>query len=152
MPNFVKVTRPVRNENPLVDRSIYPYWVKERVRWSDTDMVGHVNNMSFSAYFETGRTEFLLPLIARDAERRILMVMARMAVDYIGEVHWPGDVEVGTGILAVGKSSCRMGQALFNGDRCVGSAETVLVMVDEHTRRPCEIPEWVRNYLGGFSI
>jgi acyl-CoA thioester hydrolase len=75
-----------------------------------------------------------------------------MSVDYIGKVHWPGDVELGTGIQAVGKSSGRMGQALFNGDRCVGSAETVLVMVDEHTRKPCEIPEWVKNYLCGFSI
>jgi acyl-CoA thioester hydrolase len=72
----VQVNLPVRNGNPLIDRAIYPYWVKERVRWSDTDMVGHVNNMSLSAYFETGRTEILLPLIARDAERRILMVMA----------------------------------------------------------------------------
>lgn len=141
-----------KEANPLIHRNIYSHWATERVRWSDTDMVGHVNNMSFSTYFETGRTEFLMPLLAREAERRILMVLARMSVDFIGEVHWPSNVEVGTGLLAIGRTSCRMGQALFVGDRCVGSAETVLVVIDEDTRKPREIPEWVRNYLGGFSI
>lgn len=142
----------MNSESPSKGRTVYPHWVKERVRWSDTDMVGHVNNISFSTYFETGRTEFLLPLIAREAERRILMVLARMCVDYLGEIHWPGDVEVGTGISSLGKSSCHMDQSLFSGDRCVGKAQTVLVMIDEETRKPREIPEWVRNHLAGFTI
>jgi acyl-CoA thioester hydrolase len=139
-------------KSSLKNRALYPHFIKEHVRWSDTDMVGHVNNLSFSTYFETGRTEFLQTLIAKDAERRILMVLARMSVDYLDEIHWPSDVDVGTGILEIGQASCRMGQALFIGERCVSVSESVLVMIDENTRKPLQIPEWVRSFFSNFNI
>ena len=56
----------MRKNNILTQRSTYSYWLTENIRWSDTDLVGHVNNLSFSTYYETGRTQFLRPFVARD--------------------------------------------------------------------------------------
>lgn len=143
---------PQSRNDSLRRRSIYAHWMQERVRWSDTDLVGHVNNLSFSAYFESGRTHFLRPVLAGGAHPPMMLLVAQMTVNFLGEVHWPADIDVGTGVLAVGRTSCRVGQALFDGDRCVSSAESVLVLIDEASRKPRQIPECLRSWLTGFAI
>jgi acyl-CoA thioesterase FadM len=40
-----------------------------------------------------------------------------------------------------------MGQGLFDGDRCVGIADTLLVLIDEAKRLPLPIPDAVRAGL-----
>lgn len=142
----------MRKNNILTQRSTYSYWLTENIRWSDTDLVGHVNNLSFSTYYETGRTQFLRPFVARGVEQRVLLLLAQMNVSFLGEAHWPGEVDIGTGMLEVGRSSCRMGQGLFLGDQCISTAESVMVMIDETTRKPKEIPDWVREYLLKYGI
>jgi len=134
------------------DRDAYPHWMGEHVRWSDTDLVGHVNNLSISAYFETGRTHFLLPVLSKDLPEPSLLLLAQITVNFLGEVHWPGNLDIGTGLLSLGRSSCRLGQALFDGARCVATAETVLVLIDESTRKPREIPEPMRAWFSSFAL
>ena len=142
----------MRKDNPLASRTTYAYWIKERIRWSDTDMIGHVNNLAISAYVESGRSEFMRPIMIHEVNPRALMVLAKLTVNFLGEVHWPGDVDVGTVVMKIGRSSCIMGHGLFDGERCVSTAESVIVMIDEATRKSCEIPGWVRDYLSRFTI
>ena len=33
----------------LTSRATYAYWYQEKLRFSDTDMIGHVNNVAFAA-------------------------------------------------------------------------------------------------------
>ncbi len=40
------------------DRSIYPHWAQDHVRFQDLDRLGHVNNIAFCVYSETGRVKF----------------------------------------------------------------------------------------------
>jgi acyl-CoA thioester hydrolase len=138
---------PLPRDPRLTQRSGYTHWVTERVRWSDTDQVGHVNNLSFSTYCETGRTEFLAHLLRHDLDTRVLMLVAQMNVCFLGEAHWPSEVMVGTCILEIGKSSCRMGQALFVGERCICTADTLMVHVDVGTHVPGPIPAELRQFL-----
>jgi acyl-CoA thioester hydrolase len=136
----------------LARRASFKHWLVERVRWSDTDQVGHVNNLSFSTYCETGRTEFLSPWIRRDAPQQMLLLLAQMNTCFLGEAHWPGEVDVGTCILDIGKSSCRMGHALFIGERCICTADSVLVYVDVHTHATGPIPGELRQFLAAYLI
>jgi acyl-CoA thioester hydrolase len=142
----------LRDEHSLPDRSAYPHWIRERIRWSDTDMLGHVNNLAIAAYCESGRTEFLRSLLAPAAGPRSLLLLAHLSTSFLGELHWPGEVEVGTGVLEIGRSSCRMGQAVFAGKRCVSRSESVLVLIDEATRRPRAIDDALLRILGNFPV
>jgi len=143
---------PLPRDHRLQQRASFKHWLVERVRWSDTDQVGHVNNLSFSTYCETGRTEFLAHLIRRDAETRVLMLMAQMNVCFLGEAHWPGEVDVGTCILDIGNSSCRMGHGLFVGDQCICTADSLMVHVDVTTHATGPIPDALRQYLAAHLI
>lgn len=136
----------------LKDRTRYRHWVSDTIRYSDTDMVGHVNNLAFAAYCETGRTRFMhefpRPLIGREAQT----VLARLSINFLDEIHWPGEVEIGTGVLRIGNSSLTLGQGLFTGGRCFATAEAIVVMIDRVTRKPRPLPEEFRGWLADYSL
>jgi acyl-CoA thioester hydrolase len=133
-------------------REQYPHWSQERVRFSDTDLIGHVNNLAFCAYCETGRSLFLRQFTQPAAGPRSLFVLAEISVRFLGEAHWPSEINIGTGVSAVGRSSIRLVQGLFVADRCFSTAESVLVLMDESTRRSRAIPPYIRNWLETFRI
>jgi hypothetical protein len=74
---------PLPRDPRLSQRAAFPHWLTERVRWSDTDLVGHVNNLSFGTYIETGRTEFLRELIDRNADSRVLLLLTMVAISLV---------------------------------------------------------------------
>ena len=120
-----------------VSRTLSDYSIKsyEKLRYSDTDRQGHINNAVFSTMFETGRTEFLLDPEWCLLESGCSFVIARLQVDYLGEITWPGRVDVGTRILSIGTSSMILEQGLFQAERFVAIAQTVIVQMNEATRR-----------------
>jgi acyl-CoA thioester hydrolase len=114
----------------------FPHRTIVTVRFSDLDRQGHVNNAVFATFFEAGRVVILYNeeygLIAPGAS----FVLAHLSIDFLDEIRWPGEVEIGTAIAAVGNSSLTMRQALFIDSACAAAAENTLVMVDKQTRRP----------------
>ena len=137
------------NKHPrLAQRAAFIAWSHEQVRWSDTDLVGHVNNLSFAAYLETGRSLFLREFVEKDSPRRAMMLPAQMVLNFYREAHWPDVVDIGTAVLSLGNTSCRVGQGLFVGDHCIATSEATLVLIDEHTRQPITLYPWLRDWLG----
>lgn len=140
-------TESLTGDAALSQRSSFDFWVSEQVRWSDTDLVGHVNNLSFAAYCETGRSLFFRPFVDRNSTQRAMMLPVQLIVNFKAEAYWPDIVEVGTGVLSIGNTSSRIGQGLFIGDRCVGTSITTVVFINEETRKPHAIPESIRSWL-----
>ena len=110
------------------DRALYPHSVRVQTRYHDEDRLGHVNNIAVAAYYDEARSK----LMRRTFELTqgltgVRIVTADVRVSYMGEVFHPGDVEVASGILRMGNSSWEIGQTMFQNDRCVGVAATVLV-------------------------
>jgi acyl-CoA thioester hydrolase len=114
----------------------FPHRTVDTIRFGDLDRQGHVNNAVFATFFESGRVVILYDekcgLISPGAS----FVLAHLSIDFLGEIRWPGEVEIGTAIAAVGNSSLKVSQALFVNGACVATAENTLVMVDKETRRP----------------
>ena len=126
---------------PLYSLSDYPLQSYDKLRYADTDRQGHVNNAVFSTMLETGRAEFLLAPDQPFHEVDCAFVIARLEIDYLGEIRWPGRVEIGTRIKAIGKSSMTLEQALFQDGRPVARAQTVIVQMNESTRRSHPLSE-----------
>lgn len=107
----------------------FPIKTFDKVRYVDTDRQGHVNNSVFSSFLETGRVEILynkdFPVLSQDSS----FVIASLKLDFLKEIVWPGNVDIGTGIMKTGNSSIVLFQKLFQNDVCVARAETVIVQV-----------------------
>ena len=79
-------------------------------------------------------------------------MIARLELDFRAELHWREVVDIGTSPLALGRSSFTLGQGLFAGPRCVATARSVLVLIDEATRRAAPLPEALRTRLLAVDI
>ncbi len=113
----------------------FPLQSYEKLRYADTDRQGHINNAVFATMLETGRVEVLYNPEKPLAGPNCAFVIASMKIDFRAEVNWPGRVEIGTRVSALGRSSITIEQALFQNDVCVATASTVIVQMNEATRR-----------------
>lgn len=130
----------------------YPIQTCDKIRYSDTDRQGHVNNAVFSTFLETGRVEILYdPAIGlvRDGTE---FVIARLSLDYLGEMHWPGTVTIGSRIDRIGNSSITLVQVLYQGDTLAAIAETVLVQLDSASRKAKPFDEQSRAVFESLTI
>jgi acyl-CoA thioester hydrolase len=131
------VNEPIpRGRRPAPRPEDFPHRTVETIRFGDLDRQNHINNAVFATYFESGRVIILYGeeygLVVPGAS----FVLAHLSIDFLDEMHWPGEVEIGTAIAGVGNSSIRLDQALFVKGVCVATAENTLVLVDEATRKP----------------
>jgi len=117
----------------------------DKLRYGDTDRQGHVNNAVFATFLETGRVDLIEGRPWRDGTASF--VIARLEMDYVAEVQWPGTVEIGTSVLKIGRSSFTLSQAVFQSGRLVATAQTVMVYVDNTTHRSTPLPEAARAEL-----
>ena len=118
--------------DPLESYTLRSY---DKLRYADTDRQGHVNNAVFATLLETGRAELFYAADAGLADPDCAFVIANLNLDFIGEITWPGLVEIGTRVAKIGTSSATLEQALFQNGACVARARTVIVQMNETTRR-----------------
>jgi acyl-CoA thioester hydrolase len=131
----------------LTKRERFSYFHREQIRFSDTDMLGHVNNVAYAAMVESGRIGYL-----RSVVPGLYVVMARIEIDYRAELHYPAEIDVGCAILRVGRSSIVMGNGVFDGEVCGAAAVTTLVVIDQETRRPTPVPDAARAQLQALAL
>ena len=125
-----------RGRRPAPRPEDFPHHTVETIRFGDLDRQNHINNAVFATHFESGRVIILYGeeygLVVPGAS----FVLAHLSIDFLDEMHWPGEVVIGTAIAGIGNSSIRLDQALFVKGVCVATAENTLVLVDEATRKP----------------
>jgi acyl-CoA thioester hydrolase len=125
----------------------FPFRVTDNVRFGDLDPNQHVNNAVYATYFETGRV-----MLMKDRSYGLLppgfaWLMVRLDMHFRAELRWPGTIEMGLGLSKFGRTSVTFDQVVFSEGRCVASAQSVSVLLDEQTHRPMPLtPEIVRNF------
>lgn len=152
------MTEPMSDRAPSFDlrsRASYQHWVTHTLRYNDQDPIGHVNNSVFSTFLEQGRTAFLHPIVKSAAHPGLDIVLARIVIDFLKELHFPGHVEIGSRIVRLGTKSFVVANGVFDGasDTCAATGEATLVFFDTNTRRAVLPPPSVRakfeRLLGG---
>ena len=79
-------------------------------------------------------------------------MLAHIAIDFRGEMHWPGTVDIGTGIQSIGTSSFTVAQAVFKDGVCCATAKAIVVCIDQTTRRPRPLPEAARQAYQSLMV
>jgi acyl-CoA thioester hydrolase len=130
----------------------FPLRSFDKLRYGDTDRQGHVNNSVFTTLLETGRVELFHQGDARLMDPGCSFVIAHLSLDFLAELHWPGQIDIGTGVIGVGRSSVRLEQALFQGERVAARAQTVIVQVSDASRRGQAFSERAIAYLAPFRV
>lgn len=130
----------------------FPHRAMDIIRLGDLDHQNHVNNAVFATYLETGRVNFMRDVFGglRFADKSF--VVARLEINFLKELHWPGTVAACTGVERIGKSSVTYAQAVFHDGECAASGRTVMVFTDRATRRSVPMPPDVVARLEGMMM
>lgn len=131
----------------LTRRDTFSHWTPVTVRFCDQDPMGHVNNVAFAAYVEAARTMLIRSFLDGIDVPNLDFVLARVAIDYRRELHYPGTVDVGARVLRAGTKSLTTGYGIFLEAVCVATAESVNVFFDTERRASVAPPDAVRRAL-----
>jgi acyl-CoA thioester hydrolase len=120
-----------------------PHRTMHRLRFNDTDRLGHVNNAVFAVMLEQGRSELAVEAgLPIEGEARALVIV-RLELDFVREMGWPGEVEIETWVARLGGRSMQFRQRLIHGGEECGRALTVLCVLDRATGKAAPIePAW----------
>jgi acyl-CoA thioester hydrolase len=125
----------------------FPHQMTDNIRFGDIDMQGHVNNVIFARFVESGRVGYSHDPVLGFSVPGAGFALRRVVIDYLAEMHFPGKVTIATRVQRVGTSSLVFDHALFSGDTCTATAESVLVLIDPKLRRPRPFPQDVADRL-----
>ena len=122
----------------------FPYRLTDNVRFADLDPNQHVNNAVKDRSF--GLTP---PGLG--------WMLVRLDIHFRAELRWPGNVEMGLGVAKFGRTSLTFDQVVFSEGKCVASARSVTVLIDESTRKPMPLTgeiigkfqRWLRRGVDG---
>ena len=130
----------------------FPFVTFDKVRYGDTDRQGHVNNAVFATFFETGRVEMLYQPSHEFLSKNCSFVVAKSTLDLLAEIHWPGQVDIGTGIVRIGNSSLVIAANLYQHGKLVATSETIVVQVNVQTKTTQRLDPKPKNLLEKFKL
>jgi len=121
----------------------FPYRLSDNVRFGDLDPNQHVNNAVYATYFETGRVTLMKDPQYGLTPPGLAWIMVRLDIHFRAELRWPGKIELGLGVSKFGQTSVTFDQVVFSEGKCIASARSVSVLLDEATRKPTPLTEQI---------
>jgi acyl-CoA thioester hydrolase len=118
-----------------------------RLRFNDTDRLGHVNNAVFAVMLEQGRSELALEAGLPIEADGMALVIVRLELEFLREMAWPGTVAIETEVARLGNRSFTLRQRLVSASELCARAVTVLVVMDRVARRALPLDGLWRDSL-----
>ena len=94
-----------------------------QIRFSDIDMLGHVNNAVYMNYFDMAKTKYFQAVHNAEDWSRLDVVVASVNVDFLHPVFFNEDIIVKTKITRLGNKSFNMIQHIELADS--GEVKTI---------------------------
>jgi acyl-CoA thioester hydrolase len=135
-------------------RSAYRYLRTIPTRWMDNDVYGHVNNVTYYAYFDTIVNGYLIEQGALDiAASPVIGLVVETQCNYFRPISFPETVTGALRVAQRGNSSVRYEIGLFRGDDEMAAAQGhfVHVYVDRVSGRPVALPEALQKALAPLT-
>lgn len=116
-------------------------------RFSETDALGHVNNTVLPVWFEQAR-EPVFRFFTPDLDhKKWRLIIAKIEVDFLGEIFYGEDIEIKTFLLKVGSSSMTIGQEAWQGGVKKARGKSVMIHFDYKNKQSVPIPDAIREQL-----
>jgi len=120
---------------------------------SDNDVYGHVNNVQYLSYFDTTVNHFLFHRALGGkttfTKTESVGLCVHSACDYFRSLEYPDVVEVGLFVSKATRSSIKYELGVFKqgSPDCAAHGQFVHVYVDAMSRKPVEVPKYVRDAI-----
>jgi len=117
-----------------------------QVRFSDTDMMGHLNNASYATFAEAARIEFFNSIKINLSK----MILANISIDFRYQAKFDQPMVVETTILAIGNSSIKLSQKMFSNHHLAAEVTSVVVCFDYQNNQAIAVTNAMREVLESY--
>lgn len=122
-----------------------------RVRYSETDQMGVVNNAHYPTFFEMGRTELFrqIGIVYADLEREgVMLPVSELFVKYFKPSHYDDILTIETTLKEMHVVKLRFEYRLLNENaELIAEGYTILAFLNGKTRRPMRMPEAIHKIM-----
>ncbi|WP_423199078.1 MULTISPECIES: acyl-CoA thioesterase [unclassified Cupriavidus] len=139
--------RRTRAARPDFDPQAVRFSTRLRLRNADTDQFRHVNNAAIATCFEEARMAIFLHEDLAPCMTDKNVVVAHLAIDFLSEIYFPGEIEVRTVPIATGNTSFELDQGLYAKGTLCARAQAICVLMQTHEGRPTPLPGAFRARL-----
>jgi len=118
-------------------------------RFGDMDILGHVNNIVPSYWFELARTP-VMQFFDQElslSKKTFPLIMAHTEYDFVGQMYFKYDIEIKTWISRIGTKSFTVYQEAWQQGRLCVKGSAVIVHYDFNTEKTTPIPEDKKKLL-----
>ena len=149
------MTSEIHIDTSRFGRDGFRFFTPTPTRWGDCDRFGHVNNVQFVRYYESGRLDYFHRLLQLDTGPDVVnsLVIADIHVTFLRQINHPADLEVGSRISRLGNSSFNFEAAIFNEneDEPYSTATAACVWFNFRDNHSTPIPVAERETIKQFE-
>lgn len=144
------MTTALKAEAWRLDAAAYPRCLTLHPRYGDMDVNAHLNNVAIARLFEEARVQTLSALRGQPVGSGdpSSMMIVHVGIDYLLEGTYPEPIDAGLAVTEIGRTSFRLGLALFQRAQAIALADCAMVHLEE--RRPGAIGPALRAALEGL--
>ena len=126
----------------------YPVVIEAPVAWGEMDSMGHVNNIVYFRYFESGRIAYFerLGFMSDMEETGVGPILASTQCRFRLPLAYPDTVSIGTKVVEVGDDRFVMKYVVVSHRhaRPAAEGEGLIVAFDYRAQRKAPLPEEVK--------
>jgi acyl-CoA thioester hydrolase len=119
-------------------------------RFNDTDALGHINNATYSTWFEEARRPVFQIFIPDLDVRQWKLIIARIEIDFLAQGEYKDQVTIKTSVEKVGNSSFVLNQEAIQNNNPICRAKSILVHFDYSLNKSVPIPDDIRKKLASI--
>ncbi len=121
-------------------------------RVSETDGVGHINNVFVPIWFEAGRREIFRIFSPNLDFVNWKLALVKVTVEYVDQLYLAQNVEIRTGIQKVGNSSFNIKEEIYQTDRLCARGEAIYVNYNFKEKKSEPISTEIRDKLQSIKF
>ncbi len=116
-------------------------------RVSETDGVGHINNVFVPIWFEAGRRKIFKIFSPKLDFINWKLALVKVTVEYVDQLYLAEEVEIRTGIEKIGNSSFTIKEEIHQTNRLCAKGEAIYVNYNFKEKRSEAISDEIRDKL-----
>lgn len=121
-----------------------------KVRFYETDALGHVNNTVVPMWIETGRLP-IFEFFGDMSPQTQSLIVARLEVDYLRPIFFGSNVTVKTYVTRLGGSSFDLTTEVWQKSHLCAKGKTVLVYFDFNEQTSIALTDGLRSRLATLT-
>ena len=119
-----------------------------QVRFSDLDVMGHVNNAIYLSYFEMTRVHYFKELLGETWDWKSAgVLLVRNEIDYLIPILLHQKPKIQMHLIEIGTKSFQLGYEIYVGELLHTKGSSVLVCFDAVIHKTIPVPDAMKKAL-----